>query len=79
MSEKTLSSTVRRDTGWHRDGKAKGVYWRRRASGSKSWGYFADGKINGASSRPSGARRQGSSRPSEVRWTPGARHEDANP
>jgi integrase len=51
MSEKTLSSTVRRDTGWHRDGKAKGVYWRKRANGSKSWGYYAGGKINAASSR----------------------------
>jgi integrase len=51
MSEVTLSSKGPRDTGWHRDGKAKGVYWRKRANGSKSWGYYADGKIHGAPSR----------------------------
>lgn len=51
MPERTLSSTTRRNTGWKRDGKAKGIYWRRRANGSKSWGFFADGKINGAPTR----------------------------
>ena len=42
---------AKRDTGWKRDGKVRGVYWRRRANGSKSWGYYADGKLNAAATR----------------------------
>jgi hypothetical protein len=40
----------RRDLGWKRDGKAKGVYWRKLASG-KGWGYYHAGKIHSAPSR----------------------------
>jgi integrase len=40
-----------RDTTWHRDGKAKGIYYRLRANGSKSWGFYAEGKINSAPTR----------------------------
>ena len=51
MSNRTVTTlSKRRDTGWHRDGKARGVYWRRLAKG-KSWGYYADGRIHSASSR----------------------------
>ena len=42
---------AKRDTAWKRDGRARGVYWRKRASGSKSWGYYADGRITAASTR----------------------------
>jgi hypothetical protein len=42
---------IRRDTGWKRDRRVRGVYWRPRADGSKSWGFYADGKIQSASSR----------------------------
>jgi integrase len=45
------STRAKRDTSWRRDGKAKGVYWRPKAKGGKSWGFYADGKIHGASSR----------------------------
>jgi integrase len=44
-------TSAKRDTGWKRDGKARGVYWRKRASGSKSWGYYADGRLNSAATR----------------------------
>jgi hypothetical protein len=40
VAGRTLSSRTRGDTGWKRDGKAKGIYWRRRADGSKRWGYL---------------------------------------
>lgn len=40
-----------RDTGWKKDGRAKGVYWRKLASGSKAWSYYADGKRHPAASR----------------------------
>lgn len=42
---------MKRDTGWKRDGRAKGVYWRKRAGGKKSWGFYADGKIHSAATR----------------------------
>lgn len=51
MRSTTVSTHRRRDTGWKRDGKAKGIYWRRRAQGSKAWGFYAWGKINSAHSR----------------------------
>ena len=51
MAAETLSSTARRDTGWKTDGKAKGVYWRKRADGSKSWGAYYAGKIHAAPTR----------------------------
>jgi integrase len=47
MSDSTLR---RRDTGWKRDGKTRGVYWRKLARG-KSWGYYAAGQIHSAPSR----------------------------
>jgi integrase len=51
MPRKTLTSTpAKRDTGWKRDGREKGVYWRTFASG-KGWGYYAAGKIQAAQSR----------------------------
>jgi len=40
-----------RDTSWKKDCRAKGVYYRVRVNGSKSWGFYADGKIHTASSR----------------------------
>lgn len=40
-----------RDTGWKKDGRAKGVYWRKLASGTKAWSYYADGKRHPAASR----------------------------
>lgn len=40
-----------RDTGWKKDGRARGVYWRRLASGAKAWSYYADGKRHAAASR----------------------------
>jgi integrase len=51
MPSKNLSSKPVRDTSWKRDGKAKGVYYRLRANGAKSWGYYASGKILPAASR----------------------------
>jgi integrase len=50
-SEQTVPTKVKRDTGWKRDGRAKGIYWRKRANGSKSWGFYADGKIHAAPNR----------------------------
>lgn len=41
MSDSTLTSRPKRDSGWHRDGKAKGIYWRKRERGPKAWGYYA--------------------------------------
>src|SRR5256885_944447 len=41
MTDPTLTSKAKRDTGWHRDGKAKGIYWRKRERGPKAWGYYA--------------------------------------
>ena len=41
-----------RDTGWKTDGRAHGIYWRRRVGGSKSWGFYADGQIHTARTRP---------------------------
>ena len=38
MSDLTVTAKPKRDTGWKRDGKAKGIYWRKLASG-KGWGY----------------------------------------
>jgi integrase len=51
MQEQSSTSRVKRDTGWKRDGKAKGIYWRKRAKGAKSWGFYADGKIHAAATR----------------------------
>jgi integrase len=51
MATNSLSTTPKRDTAWKRDGRVKGVYWRRRADGSKSWGFYAEGKIHSALSR----------------------------
>jgi integrase len=51
MQDQSGRPRVRRDTAWKRDGRARGIYWRRRANGTKSWGYFADGKIHSAPSR----------------------------
>jgi integrase len=47
----TEHRSPKRDTGWKRDGKAKGVYWRRRANGSKAWGFYADGRIQSTATR----------------------------
>ncbi len=47
MSDSTLR---KRDTGWHRDGRSRGVYWRRLAKG-KGWGYYSAGRIHSAPSR----------------------------
>ena len=44
-------ATRKRDTAWRRDGKAKGIYYRLRADGSKSFGFYADGKIHAAPGR----------------------------
>jgi integrase len=51
MPNKNLSSKPVRDTSWKRDGKAKGVYYRLRTNGEKSWGFYANGKIHPAVSR----------------------------
>ena len=52
MSDSTLSSKrTKRDTGWKKDGRSKGVYWRRLAKGGKTWGYYVSGKIHSAASR----------------------------
>jgi hypothetical protein len=51
MQDQSGTPRVRRDTAWKRDGRARGIYWRKRASGTKSWSYFADGKIHSAASR----------------------------
>jgi integrase len=50
MSDLTVTSKPKRDTAWKRDGKAKGIYWRKLAQG-KSWGYYHAGKIHSAESR----------------------------
>ena len=47
MSDSTLR---KRDTGWKRDGRVRGVYWRRLAKG-KGWGYYSAGRIHAAPSR----------------------------
>lgn len=39
MTETTVASRARRDT-WKRDGRAKGIYWRPRARGGKTWGFY---------------------------------------
>jgi len=44
-------TSPKRDTGWKKDGKKAGIYWRKRANGSKSWGFYADGKIQSAPTR----------------------------
>lgn len=41
----------KRDTGWKKDGRARGIYWRKLATGAKAWSYYADGKRHGAASR----------------------------
>jgi len=51
MQSNTVTGRPSRDTAWKRDGKAKGVYWRKRVDGSKAWGYYAWGKINAAACR----------------------------
>jgi integrase len=48
MSHTTVGQP-RRDTGWKRDGRAKGIYYRNLPSG-KRWGYYASGKIHAAPS-----------------------------
>jgi hypothetical protein len=50
MQKQSLTGSPR-DTGWKKDGKARGIYWRKRISGSKRWGYYADGTIIAATSR----------------------------
>lgn len=51
MSDSTVPTTrTRRDTGWKRDGRVRGVYWRPLARG-KAWGYYAKGGIHSAPSR----------------------------
>jgi integrase len=47
MSETTVR---KRDTGWKRHGKDRGVYYRRLARG-KGWGYYAAGRIHAAPTR----------------------------
>ena len=37
MHEQSLTPLSSRDTGWKKDGKARGIYWRKRTSGSKRW------------------------------------------
>jgi hypothetical protein len=51
MAIERVAGQPKRDTAWKRDGRVKGVYWRRRANGSKSFGFYADGKIHSAPSR----------------------------
>jgi integrase len=51
MSNRTVTGVPkRRETGWKRDGKARGIYWRQLAHG-KGWGYYAAGGIHSAPSR----------------------------
>jgi integrase len=50
MSDPTVSAKPRRDTGWKRDGKARGIYWRKPGN-VKFWGYFHAGKIHSVPSR----------------------------
>src|SRR5205814_1389309 len=33
--------------------RVNGIYWRRRANGTKTWGFYAAGKIHSAPNRPS--------------------------
>jgi integrase len=40
VTDRKTPSSPRRDTGRHRDGKAKGIYYRFRADGSKEWSYY---------------------------------------
>src|SRR5579883_2856925 len=51
MQGDSLTARHRRDTAWKRDGRARGIYWRARANGSKAWGFYADGRIHSAPSR----------------------------
>jgi integrase len=51
MQSHSLPVGPKRDTGWKRDGRAKGIYWRKRANGSKAWGFYADGNIQSAPTR----------------------------
>jgi integrase len=51
MQDESGTPHARRDTAWKKDGRARGIYWRRRASGAKSWGFYADGKVHSAASR----------------------------
>jgi integrase len=62
MPSETLPSKPVRDTSWKRDGKAKGVYYRFRAGGGKSWGYYADGKIHSAATREEAIDRKADAR-----------------
>jgi len=39
VTDSTVSRSARRDT-WKRDGKAKGIYWRPRSKGGKTWGFY---------------------------------------
>jgi integrase len=39
VTETTVTSRARRDTGWRKDGKARGIYWRPKALG-KAWGFY---------------------------------------
>jgi integrase len=40
VTDSTLPSKPRRDTSWHRDGKAKGIYWRPKKVGGKEFAFF---------------------------------------
>jgi len=40
MRDPKTPSSARRDTGRHRDGKVRGLYYRLRADGSKEWSYY---------------------------------------
>jgi hypothetical protein len=40
VTDQNTPSPRRRDTGRHRDGSAKGIYYRYRADGSKEWSYY---------------------------------------
>jgi integrase len=51
MATESMLTKPKRDTAWKRDGRAKGIYWRKRADGSKSFGFYADGKIHSAPGR----------------------------
>lgn len=51
MSRDTLGDPARRrDTGWKRDGRARGIYWRKPGT-TKLWGYYHAGRIHSAPSR----------------------------
>jgi integrase len=60
----------KRDTAWRCDGKTKGIYWRKRADGQKSWGAYYDGKIHSAATREEAIDRKADARLRKSRGLP---------